>query len=173
MPTIKKEISGFKKQGLLLLTAAFLSFFNLVAQEQELEDLILEKDSIFWKGYNQCDIPTMNRFLAEDVEFYHDKGGIELGSKTLNEGLKSGLCKTGSNYVRREEIPSSIQVFPLKNNNEIYGAILSGEHLFYIQNGDSEQLDGQAKFNHLWLLKNGEWKMHRILSYDHRAPEIN
>ncbi|WP_157717331.1 hypothetical protein [Christiangramia echinicola] len=52
------------------------------------------------------------------------------------------------------------------------GAVLSGEHLFYIQEENSERLDGQAKFNHLWLLKEGEWKMHRVLSYDHRAPEI-
>ena len=50
----------------------------------------------------------------------------------------------------------------------VYGAILSGEHVFYVrQKGKPEVLDGRAKFTHLWLLKDGVWKMSRVLSYDH------
>lgn len=167
MPIKTKNIS---KIGILITT---LFMFNLttIAQEKDLENLILEMDAEFWKGYNNCDIKLMNKYLAEDIEFYHDKGGIELGSKMLNEGIKNGLCETGSNKIRREAIAETIAVYPLMDSNKIYGAILSGEHLFYMQHEDSESLDGQAKFNHLWLLKDGKWKMHRVLSYDHRAPE--
>jgi hypothetical protein len=60
----------------------------------------------------------------------------------------------------------------LQKGNEIYGAIISGEHLFYItEKGKSEYLDGQALFTDLWLLKNDQWKMARILSYNHHAPD--
>ncbi|MGA8852785.1 MAG: nuclear transport factor 2 family protein [Christiangramia sp.] len=171
MLTIKKQITDNGRKGLLLVASLILSFSSLKAQDQTLEEKILEKDAMFWKAYNSCDIPTMNKFFADDIEFYHDKGGIELGSKNLIEGLKKGLCQTGKNHLRREAIAKSIAVFPLMNNNQVYGAIISGEHLFYIQEEDSEQLDGQARFNNLWLLKDGEWKMYRVLSYDHRAPE--
>ena len=171
MQTIKKRFQISKEKCFLLLASIIFTFSNVQAQDQNIEELILKKDAEFWKGYNSCDISTMNNFLAEDIEFYHDKGGIELGSKKLNEGLKKGLCQTGKNHLRREAISESIEVFPLMDNNKLYGAILSGEHLFYTQEEGSERLDGQAKFNHLWLLKDGEWKMHRVLSYDHRAPE--
>ena len=165
------KTKSFSSGFLLSSFICFLLSFSSIYAQHSVEETILEKDSIFWKGYNSCDIAVMNQFLAEDIEFYHDKGGIELGSKNLNKGLKEGLCKTGKNHLRREAIAGTIKVFPLMNNGELYGAILSGEHLFYIQEKDSERLDGQAKFNHLWLLKEGEWKMHRVLSYDHRAPE--
>ena len=171
MSTNTIKFFSLGKKGTLLIAASLLCLFSANAQDQSIKELILKKDSVFWKAYNSCDISTMNNFLAEDIEFYHDKGGIELGSKQLNEGLKKGLCQTGKNHLRREAIEKSIQVFPLMDNHQIYGVILSGEHLFYIQEEDSERLDGQAKFNHLWLFKDGEWKMHRVLSYDHRTPE--
>jgi len=66
--------------------------------------------------------------------------------------------------VRREAISGTIQVFPLEDNGKIYGAVLSGDHYFY----QNETRTGIAKFTHTWLLKEGEWRMHRILSYDHR-----
>ncbi len=50
--------------------------------------------------------------------------------------------------------------------------MLTGEHVFYIiEKGKPEYLDGLAKFTHLWLLKDGSWKMSRILSFDH-GPAI-
>jgi hypothetical protein len=59
-------------------------------------------------------------------------------------------------------------VFALRDGGVVYGAVLSGEHRFYVREGDKpERLDGQAIFTHLWLVKDGAWKMARILSYDH------
>ena len=60
------------------------------------------------------------------------------------------------------------QLFPLKDGATVYGAVISGEHLFYVrEKGRPERADGQASFLQLWLLKNGTWRMARILSYDH------
>ena len=44
---------------------------------------ILERDRLFWKAYNACDVKTMGEFFTEDVEFYHDKGGPTLGLANL------------------------------------------------------------------------------------------
>ena len=60
----------------------------------------------------------------------------------------------------------------MQNGNEIYGAIISGEHKFYItEKGKPEYQSGVANFTQLWQLKNGVWKMTRILSYNHHEPE--
>lgn len=149
-----------------------LAFSALKAQENSIENKILEMDAVFWKAYNSCNVEVMNNYLAEDIEFYHDNGGIEMGRESLNKGLKNGLCSTGKNNLRREAIEKTIKVFPMKDNGTVYGAIINGEHLFYPNDGKSENPEGQAKFSHLWLLKDGEWKMHRVFSYDHGPTEF-
>lgn len=143
---------------------------SLYAQQnvQELTRIILEKDSLFWLGYNNCDSSLTGQFFADDIEFYHDKGGITNGRQNLLDVAQKNLCSNPNFRLRREAIPGTVKVYPLEQNGTIYGAIMVGEHYFYItQNGKPEFRDGHASFTHLWLLKNGSWKMTRILSYDH------
>ncbi|MEP7232258.1 MAG: DUF4440 domain-containing protein [Ginsengibacter sp.] len=139
---------------------------------QDVSTTILHLDSAFWKAYNTCDTAQLKNFIADDVEFYHDKGGITTGAPALIESIRKNLCGGDGYRLRREAVTGSVKVYPMKNNNEIYGAVISGEHVFYVTaNGKPEYLDGQANFTHLWLLKNGKWKMTRILSYNHRPAE--
>lgn len=153
--------------------ALFLLLFvqsNLFAQNEtdKLTKTILSKDSIFWQAYNQCNPEMMKQFLDANAEFYHDKGGITLGADNLVTSIKKNLCSNDNFRLRREAVNGTVNVFPLQNNGAIYGAIISGEHYFYIlEKGKPERLDGLAKFTHVWLLKDNEWKMTRILSYDH------
>lgn len=129
---------------------------------------ILQNDSLFWQAYNQCDLPKFRQFLTDDVEFYHDKGGLTTGADILTSNMKKNLCSNTGFGLRREAIEGSVKVFPLQKSDSIYGAIISGDHVFYIlEKGKPERLDGQAKFTHVWVLQNGAWKMSRVLSYDH------
>ena len=144
-------------------------------EQEKLSATILSKDSLFWVAYNNCDTEGFGQFFADDVEFYHDKGGVTNGLKNLVEIFKINLCSNENFRLRREGIVGTMKVFPLQKSDTIYGAILSGEHVFYIlEKGKKERLDGKARFTHLWLLNNGVWKMSRVLSYDHGpAPYIN
>lgn len=89
--------------------------------------------------------------------------------------VAKNICGNPDHKIRREVVAGSVQVFPMKNNGKIYGAVISGSHLFYIKDkGKDEYADGLAKFTHLWILKNSVWKMCRLLSYDHGpAPYVN
>jgi hypothetical protein len=111
----------------------------------------------------------MGGFFSKDVEFYHDMGGPSFGSTSLIENFTKNLCKPDYSFrLRREAVGGTYHVYPLKESGVIYGAILTGEHIFYIlEKGKPERLDGLAKFTHLWILKDGSWKMTRVLSYDH------
>jgi hypothetical protein len=165
---------------------SFWPFFNLLIAQSEKQDLgnvkkqdlgnvILSKDSLFWAAYSDCNVENMEKFFTGDVEFYHDKNGLVQGRQNLINGLRNNLCGNENFKLRREAIEGSAKVFPLQNSNVIYGAIISGEHVFYIQEkGKEERLDGLAKYTHVWILKDNAWKMSRILSFDHGpAPYIN
>lgn len=136
---------------------------------------VLSEDAAFWEAYNQCDVQKMSQYFTADVEFYHDKGGITLGLGPLTESFKNNLCGNPKFRLRREAVPGTVQLYPLQKNGVTYGAVLSGEHYFYINdNGKPEFRDGQANFFHVWLLHDGQWKIARVVSYNHhQAPPQN
>lgn len=137
-------------------------------EDKKLAATILHLDSLFWKTYNDCKTEESGQFLADDVKFYHDKGGITNGRIALVASIKNNVCGNTNYRLRREAEEGTVDVYPLRNGNEIYGAIISGEHVFYLtQNGKPEMIDGRAKFTQVWLLKDSVWKMTDILSYDH------
>lgn len=178
MPGNEKSINqiNIMKTKTITLFAALTIMLtaNVFAQtgQSNLTATILHLDSAFWNAYNNCDTARFKNFFTDDVEFYHDKGGITVGAKALVESLKKNICSNANYHLRREAVAGTVNVFPFNNGKEIYGAIITGEHLFYItQNGKPEFPDGDANFTDLWLLKNHEWKMARILSYNHHAAK--
>ncbi len=136
---------------------------------------IRQQDAVFWDAYNRCDVEKMSEFFWPDFEFYHDKGGLTVGHDAFVAALKTGLCGKPNYLLRREAIADTVKVYPLRKEGVTYGAVISGDHYFYINdNGKPEYRDSAAKFFHVWLRKDGTWKMARAISYDHRdAPEEN
>ena len=151
----------------------FLLSVPLFAQDEKdaLNAGVQHEDAMFWDAYNRCDVEKMSQFFWPDIEFYHDKGGSTIGLGPFVQALKDGLCGKPNFRLRREAIPDTVKVYTLQSNGVAYGAVLSGEHYFYVKDsGKPEYRDGIAKFFHLWLLKEGTWKMARVISYDHRDP---
>ena len=155
----------------------FLLSLPVFAQQENatVEATIRHEDTNFWDAYNRCAVAQMSQFFWPDFEFYHDKGGLTVGLGPFVEQLKTGLCGKPTFRLRREAIADTVKVYPLQKNGVTYGAVISGEHYFFINdNGKPEYRDGVAKFFHVWLLKDGAWKMARVVSYDHRsAPYEN
>ncbi|MGN6420447.1 MAG: nuclear transport factor 2 family protein [Pseudobacter sp.] len=164
---MKKTICG------LTIALGLISNVNSYAQttESELTATILHLDSSFWKTYNSCDTINMRKYFTEDLEFYHDKGGPSFGMSPMISTFARNLCNGGFR-VRREAVAGTLKVYPMWKNDELYGAILSGDHYFYVtEKGQAEKRTGFARFTHLWLKQDGVWKMSRILSYDHGAAQ--
>ncbi len=127
------------------------------------EDQLLEKiralHAAFFDAYNNCDLVKLASFLAGDVEFYHDQGGVTLGREDLTDSVKKNVC----GKVKRL-LPSNLQVFRMKG----YGALEMGSHRFHDVR-DSPESMSEAKFTMLWQDKGGVWKLTRIGSYDHHV----
>jgi hypothetical protein len=160
-----------------LFLVILVSAYPLCAEteQQHVETTIRHQDALFWDAYNRCDNDGFRQFFTDDVEFYHDHGGPTLGADSLVTSLKKNICGNPDHRVRREAVPDTVKVFTLQKDSVTYGAVISGDHLFYTQEkGTPERLDGQAKFFDLWMVKDGVWKMSRIISYDHGpAPYVN
>jgi ketosteroid isomerase-like protein len=158
----------------LLIIAVTVCSAQAFAQtgQEKLTVTILHLDSAFWNAYNNCDTAHFKDFFTDDIEFYHDKGGATMDAKSLIEALNKNICGNANSHLRREAVAGTVKVYPLHNGDKIYGAIILGEHGFYMtEKGKPEYHTGDANFTQLWLLKDGVWKMARILSYNHHEPD--
>ena len=144
-----------------------------VDSTSELFQQLEKKDSLLFNvGFNTCNMSQFEELVSEDFEFYHDKGGITNSKAKFILAFKEGLCKSPTTYQsRRELVAGSLEVFELKNNGEVYGAIQRGKHHFFEKSTGKPETSGNiARFTHLWILENNEWKLTRSLSYDHLDP---
>lgn len=66
------------------LAALFVSFveaadvpgLDAIKSQEELNRAITSLDTALFDSYNRCDLEKFSSFLADDVEFYHDQGGV-------------------------------------------------------------------------------------------------
>lgn len=129
------------------------------------EKAVRDADDAFWRAFNACDGASMASFFAEDVEFYHDITGLTRSRATVATSLIKGPCGTPGLHMRREPVAQSIRYQEIPG----YGAVLTGDHLFYARKGDeAERPATLARFLVIWKLQSGRWLMTRIVSYDHR-----
>lgn len=133
-----------------------------IHNQQELDRAVAALDAQLFDAYNTCNLEKFSSFIADDVEFYHDQGGVTLGNKALTESIKQNIC----GKVRRELVPESLKVYYMKG----YGAVEIGTHRF-THPGQEHDVAGEAKFIHLWQYKDGAWKITRVISYDHGAAK--
>jgi ketosteroid isomerase-like protein len=151
----------------LLLSAFLLALFApslplAHAQASQASDHLFQTiqalDTQLFDAYNNCDLPRISSMIAEDLEFYHDKTGLALGRQALLDGIKNNIC----GKVTRELVPGTLEVYPIAN----YGAVEIGVHRFHHPNEKNNI--GEAKFIHLWQNKDGNWKITRVISFDHQ-----
>lgn len=146
------------------IVSVLLSLATITGKAQEdgqLKETILRMDSMFFKAFNECDTLKSKAMFTADLEFYHDNGGLT----KLAENIASIRHRCSQHYtVRRELVQGSSEVYPIRN----FGAIQLGAHRFYYTpKGEKEKLDGTFRFVHIWKNDNGEWKISRVISFDH------
>lgn len=130
-----------------------------IKSQEELAKAVAALDAALFDSYNRCDLTRFASFFAEDVEFYHDQGGVTLGRAALTESVKKNIC----GKVTRELVPGSLQVYYMKG----YGAVEIGVHRFHHPGQEDTEPVGEAKFIHLWQYKDGAWRITRVISFDH------
>jgi len=136
-----------------------------IGNQAELDKAITELDRQLFAAYNHCDLKKFDSLLADDVEFYHDQGGVTLGHAALTESVKNNICTSDTQRVL---VPGTLKIYHMKG----YGAIEMGVHRFVHPKTEATNGTGEASFVHLWRCKDGVWKMTRALSYDHHSVQV-
>ncbi|NNT70708.1 nuclear transport factor 2 family protein [Flavobacterium sp. IMCC34852] len=131
---------------------------NYTPDNPELFKAIAEQDSIFFDAYNHCDtkFETYANFYAEDIEFYHDHGGLSNSKKDILEGTKKNIC----GKVTRTLVQGSIEVYPIKD----YGAIEIGLHSFSNNTNPPDEPKKISRFTIFWKKINDQWKIAKVIS---------
>jgi ketosteroid isomerase-like protein len=133
-----------------------------IKNQTDLDKAISELDTQLFDAYNHCDLKKFDSLLADDVEFYHDQGGVTLGHAKLTESIKNNIC-TGD--TQRELVPGTLKIYYMKG----YGAIEMGVHRFLHAKTEATNGVGEASFVQLWRCQDGSWRLTRVLSYDHHS----
>src|SRR5215813_3670988 len=76
-------------------------------------------DSVVFANVYTCNTTKNETFFTDDIEFYHDKGGVTRSRKTLLEQLRNNFCGEGKTKLRRELVAGSMKVYPINK----YGAV--------------------------------------------------
>ena len=130
-----------------------------VGQTTSLYDEIAAMDKKLFDAFNARNIDIVGVIFDSTLEFYHDRAGVAGYEETIKQ-TKDNFSRPDS--PRRELVPGTLQVYPIKN----YGAIQIGAHRFcHDENGKPDC--GVFQFVHLWQKKDGKWKLTRVISYDH------
>lgn len=145
LTTVGACTSARKTEGLLPYKPA----------SQELHDEIVRMDSLLFHSYNVCDSITYASLFSEDLEFYHDRGGLQTSKQESVEAFKRNVC----GKVTRELLKGSIEVSPVPN----FGAVEIGMHRFH----NTREPDAQSKYARfviVWKKENSGWKVTRVIS---------
>ena len=147
-----------------------------VPPQVELVAQIAKADADLFKLFFEgpCDLPRFKAMVADDFEFYHDKGGFNARKPADFVAQYEERCKNLLDPTtwrsRRELVPGTLHVGPIPG----WGAMEVGDHVFYERHGakGEEKLVGKAKFAMVWVLgADGKWRLSRVLSYAHAPAE--
>lgn len=122
---------------------------------QALHDKIVKMDSLLFSAYNHCELEIFEQLFDEDIEFYHDQGGLSTSKPDLIAALKKNIC----GKVTRELITGSIEVYPIPG----YGAIQMGWHQFH-NKLEPDSKPHPSKFVTIWKQDGDHWKITRVIS---------
>jgi hypothetical protein len=119
------------------------------------DELAAMDRELFDAAFVNCDRAKFSALFTEDAEFYHDRDGAMTGRQVTE--LRGCPRDEG---VRRTLVEGSLEVYPIKD----FGAVQVGRHIFTKVGEEGATI---AQFVHLWKHSDGQWRLARVLSFDH------
>ncbi len=159
----------FQKVRIIFISSILLQSSVLYSQEtykdilgrdympvnQELYETIVSLDKKLFDAYNSCDMDTQTALYSEDLEFFHDEGGLSTSKEKVLIAIKNNIC----NKTTRTLIKGSIEVYPIKD----YGAVEIGYHTF--NDKKTPEIKSKAsRFILIWKQTEEKWTVTKVIS---------
>ena len=122
---------------------------------------ITAADARLFGGLNDRDIAPMKAGFSPRLEFYHDRSGVT--------GYADNIAIFEKNFrapgrIRREAMPETVEIFPAGPDHAMH----IGQHRFCNKPSETEPEGCSVyRFSMVWERDGGQWKLLRVLSYDH------
>jgi hypothetical protein len=84
----------------LMRAQAQIQPFDQIKSQAELDKTVGALDAALFDAYNHCDLEKFGSFISDDVEFYHDQGGVTLGKANLVDSVKKNICGKTARELR-------------------------------------------------------------------------
>lgn len=119
------HIAHVSRIGLMLLASAarpVLAASLPIPTGKQLTATVTKLDSNLFAAYNDCNLTTFARYVAPDIQFYHDRSGLTVGRSKLVATIRTNIC----GKLRRVLVPGTLAVYPIPG----YGALETGADRF-------------------------------------------
>ncbi|MGY3089166.1 ketosteroid isomerase-like protein [Hymenobacter sp. UYAg731] len=127
--------------------------------KEELYQTVARLDTEMFAAFNAHDVNKLMAYFADNVEFYHDKGGLANFAQT-KEGFARLFAQSPD--ISRTLVAGTLEVYPVKD----YGAMhIATQRFCHVENGREDC--GNSKFVMVWQQQAGTWRITRVVSYDH------
>lgn len=150
---------------ILYIILLIFSILKIEAQSKEVPNYkiidakiyneIVKMDSIFFNAYNTCDMEKQAEIYNDNLEFFHDKGGLSTSKTDVLKATERNIC----NKVTRKLVKNSIEVYPINN----YGAVEIGYHQF-INKAENNAISNPSKFIVIWKKEQQKWTITKVIS---------
>lgn len=138
------------------LAVAQTSYNHLTGKALEKE--VMKMDSLLFQvAFNECNLEVYKSLLAQDIEFYDDRTGLNV---SYEKEIKSFQDKCSKPFSVTRKLESS-KVYALG----YFGALQTGKHDFYV---DGEKVEN-AEFITIWERKQTGWVVKRAVSFEHKS----
>jgi hypothetical protein len=117
---------------------------------------IVQQDSIFFNAYNNCDLQKQKEYYSDNIEFFHDQGGLMTSKNDLLDATEKNIC----GKVTRILVENSIEVYPING----YGAVEIGLHKFKNKLENNGNPSYPSKFIIIWHQVDKKWEIAKVVS---------
>jgi hypothetical protein len=151
-----RSIARFGSALAILVLAATGAGAQESPRSERLYDELAAMDrELFDVAFVACDQAKFRSLFTEGAEFYHDRDGARYG----DDVTRLNGCPRDEG-VKRALVEGSLEVYPIKD----FGAVQVGRHIFTKVGEEGATI---AQFVHLWKHSDGQWRLARVLSFDH------
>lgn len=127
---------------------------------QRLTAEIVAADARLFDGLNRRDIAPLKAGFSPRLEFYHDRSGVTGYAENIAVFEQNFAAP---NRIRRDAIPETVEVFPAGPDHAMH----IGKHRFCNKPPGEPEGCSVYRFSMVWERDGGQWKLLRVLSYDH------